>query len=319
MSAGQPTTALLDPSVAPANSQEEYGFDDEEQVSRVVQLESRERVALEYHAQYRRLQALLSERRYEDALDLLCSVREAFPEDQALTRSIRLLRDHLSARYARRLEDLDVVPRVARQERNLAANERRVLELVDGVTSFGELLLTSPLGQFDTLRALFSLIRGGVIVDDTVASASRRPPPPRAEVVPTAGEVRRLLAPLDALDGFWGAALVDSASATVVGTYGGNGASLQRAAALYGELLQVERRANRELGLATPDDLIITRPDEYHLLRPLRSRPDVFVYLVTQRRASNLVLSRLALAELDGELGDTLASFGSLDLSALDE
>lgn len=291
------------------------GFDDDEQVSRVIEVE-RQPGAPDYRAHYRRLQELLGAHRYEDALDLLCSVREAFPSDQALSRSIRLLRDHLSAKYARCLDDLDRVPRLTGGSLPLSPHEERVVALIDGVSSFGELMLTSPLGQFDTLRALVSLMQRGVIVVDVVASASRRPPPPSNDVGPTPTEIRRLLSPLESLDGFWGAALVDSAAETVLGTFGGTGRAFERAALLYAELLQVERRASRELELQTPDDLIITRPDEYHLIRPLRSRPDVFVYLVTRRGASNLVLSRLALSELDTELGEALESLSALDLSA---
>ncbi|MCA9639528.1 MAG: roadblock/LC7 domain-containing protein, partial [Myxococcales bacterium] len=94
---------------------------------------------------------------------------------------------------------------------------------------------------------------------------------------PTPTEVRRLLAPLEALDGFWGSALVDSASGRALGVYGADPRSLEQLGAIYGELLQVERRATEALGLGEPEDLIVTRSDEYHLLRPLRGRPDVFI------------------------------------------
>ncbi|MEZ4370808.1 MAG: roadblock/LC7 domain-containing protein [Polyangiaceae bacterium] len=287
----------------------DLAFDDEEQVSRIVPVERVPVTEHDHQGQYRRLHQLLARRRFEDALDLLCSIRDEFPRDEALGRSIRLLRDHLSAKYAERLQDLDVVPRVVDRGVPLAEYERRVLALVDGVSSFGELLLTSPLGQFDTLRALFNLARLGVIADDVVVSASRRPPPPESAAAPP--EYGRLLQPLEALDGFWGSALVDSVSGAVLGSCGEDPGALARLGALYAEVLQLQRRATQELGLGEPDDLIITRPDEYHLVRPLGDRPDVFICLITDRGASNLALSRLALTKLEPGVAEALAGASS--------
>ncbi len=306
MPSSSSTAVQAAPNPSPPGIEDDFAFEDDEQVSCVMPAQLRDLKGADYRAQYRRLQDLLARGRFEEALDLLCSVREAFPDDQALSRSIRLLRDHLSTRYAQRLDDLDVVPRVAQRHGALTPHELRVVDLVDGATCLGELLLSSPLSQFDTLRALYSLLQGGVIVDDIVASASRRPPPSDTAIPPTPTDVPRLLSSLTELDGFCGAALVDSESGAVFGSFGQANGTVERAAVLYGELFSVERRAHQELGLEAPEDLIITRPGEYHLLRPLHERPEVFLYLVTQRRGTNLVLTRLALAELGVEVGAAL-------------
>lgn len=125
------------------------------------------------------LEKLLRERRYEDALKVLYSARAASPKDQAISRSIRLLRERIAVDYASRLVNLDRVP--ARGERIsgtlLSSEERQVFSLVDGISSYGDIVAASPMGRLNTLRMLCSFLDTGLV---TASSPSVSPPNARS-------------------------------------------------------------------------------------------------------------------------------------------
>lgn len=125
------------------------------------------------------LERLLRERRYEDALKILYSARAASPKDQAISRSIRLLRERIAVDYASRLVNLDRVP--ARGERIsgalLSSEERQVLSLIDGISSYGDIVAASPMGRLNTLRMLCSFLDTGLV---TASSPSVSPPNARS-------------------------------------------------------------------------------------------------------------------------------------------
>jgi tetratricopeptide (TPR) repeat protein len=125
------------------------------------------------------LEKFLRERRYEDALKVLYSARAANPKDQALSRSIRLLRERIAVDYASRLVNLDRVP--VRGERIsgtlLSSEERQVLSLVDGISSYGDIVAASPMGRLNTLRMLCGFLDSGLL---TAISPSVSPPNARS-------------------------------------------------------------------------------------------------------------------------------------------
>ncbi|MEZ4370521.1 MAG: roadblock/LC7 domain-containing protein [Polyangiaceae bacterium] len=112
--------------------------------------------------------------------------------------------------------------------------------------------------------------------------------------------INESLQQLESLDGFVGASLVDSESGMVLGMQGGGDYQLELASALNTEVVSAKRRAMKKLGLGdTMEDILITLKDQYHIIRPLRNRPAVFLYLVTTRAKSNLALARMELAQVD--------------------
>lgn len=116
-----------------------------------------------------KLTRLLKERRYEDALEMLLKARQHAPDDPTVSRSIRLLKDKLTLKYAEAVGSLDHVPRCTVPDAELASlslsfEERGVLALVDGIATFGDIVDTSTHGKFATYRALASFLEKGIVI-----------------------------------------------------------------------------------------------------------------------------------------------------------
>ncbi|RYE83126.1 MAG: hypothetical protein EOO75_19735 [Myxococcales bacterium] len=113
--------------------------------------------------------------------------------------------------------------------------------------------------------------------------------------------IKDSLAKLQSIDGFLGAALVDSDSGMTLGVEGGNGQlNLEVAAAGNTEVVRAKRKAMTSLNLRDEiEDILLTLGKQYHVIRPLRSRPAVFFYLALDRTRSNLALARLTLADVE--------------------
>ena len=109
---------------------------------------------------------LLREKRYEEALLFLYKERDRVPQDTSLTRGIHALKDHLTTRYARELGSLDLAPHVLASEedqRRLAPEHREVIRLIDGIATYGDILVSSRLGRFETYRILALMLKRGAI------------------------------------------------------------------------------------------------------------------------------------------------------------
>jgi tetratricopeptide (TPR) repeat protein len=144
------------------------------------------------------LEGLLRERRYEEALELLYRLRARRPDDTALARGIRLLRERVEVSYAERLRNLDYVPHRlnATDSFMLTSEERQVMALVDGISSCGDILHVSALGRLNTLRVLCGLVeheRISLATDGSpetsrsqqVARRRSSPPPPSPRARPS--------------------------------------------------------------------------------------------------------------------------------------
>lgn len=105
------------------------------------------------------------------------------------------------------------------------------------------------------------------------------------------------------LAGFVGAALVDSDSGMALGVLGGGLLNMEVAGAGNAEVLRAKRRAATSLGLTDNiDDVLITLSRHYHLLRPLESNQDLFLYVVLDRSRANLALARHELKAFEQSL-----------------
>ncbi len=118
-----------------------------------------------------------------------------------------------------------------------------------------------------------------------------------------ASDIKQSLSKLDGIDGFIGAALVDSESGMLLGQEGGGGLNLEVAGAANTEVVRAKRKAMRSLNLKDEiEDILISLGKQYHLIRPLRKKSNLFFYVALDRARANLALARLTLAEIEKDL-----------------
>ncbi|WP_095590148.1 hypothetical protein [Actibacterium ureilyticum] len=109
---------------------------------------------------------------------------------------------------------------------------------------------------------------------------------------------------LTEIDGFIGACLVDSDSGLMLASESGNGnLDLETAGAANMEVVRAKNAAMKALGLDDHiEDVLISLGTQYHLIRPLASNPEVFVYVALDRAKSNLGMARLAVKNVESAI-----------------
>lgn len=138
---------------------------------------------------------------------------------------------------------------------------------------------------------------------DSFELSLKTPPLPVSMTREVTMNIKESLAKLTSIDGFVGAALVDSESGMLLGHEGGGSLNLEIAAASNTEVVRAKRKAMQNLGLKDAiEDILITLGKQYHLIRPLRSRPGVFYYVALDRSRANLAMARIAIADVEKEI-----------------
>lgn len=114
--------------------------------------------------------------------------------------------------------------------------------------------------------------------------------------------ITETLEELITIDGGKAAALVDSSSGMLLGK-AGSGLDLDVAAAGNTEVVRAKLKTMKSLGLNdTIDDILVTLTTQYHIIRPLATNPEVFIYLVLDSSKANLALARIKVKNADKDL-----------------
>jgi hypothetical protein len=103
-----------------------------------------------------------------------------------------------------------------------------------------------------------------------------------------------------AIEGALAVALVDFESGMALAKEGGHGLNLDVAAAGNSEVVKAKMKVMNALGLRTTlEDILITLGDQYHLIRPLSTAKNLFIYLVLSKAQGNLAMARFKLSEIE--------------------
>ncbi len=156
-----------------------------------------------------------------------------------------------------------------------------------------------PSLEEDSIDSAFSDLEAGV----SSLTAARVPDFNAEQTTETMMNIKDSLAKLNQIDGFVGAALVDSESGMLLGQEGGGSLNLEVAAAGNTEVIRAKRKTMHNLALKDGiEDMLITLSKQYHLIRPLRTRSTLFFYVALDRTRANLAMARIALADVEKEL-----------------
>lgn len=106
------------------------------------------------------------------------------------------------------------------------------------------------------------------------------------------------------IDGASAVALVDIQSGMSLGSIGNSPSlNLDVAAAGNSEVVKSKLKVMNNLGIkGYIEDILITLEDQYHLIRPLGTNKNLFIYLVLSKAQSNLAMARFKLASLEKDL-----------------
>ena len=104
----------------------------------------------------------------ENALDLFQVAAQLDPDRFEIEGYVDLVRSHLLKRYRERIGDLQAVPRLLVgggevRRFNLAPDGGFMLSLVDGSTSFEQLVSLSGMAAFEAFRNLIALLDAGIL------------------------------------------------------------------------------------------------------------------------------------------------------------
>lgn len=187
------------------------------------------------------------------------------------------------------IEALRLQDEAARASGGAAADIDAELELIDLELSIQEFEETDDLPETAEVSLPVTAVSSTHVAKEQVHMASN---------------IQNNLERLRGIDGYLGAALVDSESGMTLGTDGGGAAlNLEVAAAANTEVVRAKRKAMKALNLKDDiEDILISLGRQYHVIRPLRARPGVFYYVAVDRAKANLAMARMAIADTEKAL-----------------
>lgn len=115
-------------------------------------------------------------------------------------------------------------------------------------------------------------------------------------------DIKTSLNALMEVDGALGAAIVDYESGMLLGSIGG-GVDLELAAAGNSEVVKAKIKTMRSLGIdGDIEDILITLETQIHIIRPSAKNPGLFIYVVLDKKNSNLALARRKTSNVENQL-----------------
>ena len=119
-----------------------------------------------------------------------------------------------------------------------------------------------------------------------------------------ADNVKEILKELEQIDGFIAAAIAHAESGMAMGTAGGGSAfNIEVAVAANSQVVKSKVKAMQALKLdGGIEDILITLPSQYHIIRPYEKNPVVFIYLALDRQKANLAMARFNVASAESSL-----------------
>ena len=122
---------------------------------------------------------------------------------------------------------------------------------------------------------------------------------PEPEMNPVSSTLNQSLEAAMTIEGAMAVSLVDYRSGMSLGARG-SGLDLDLAAAGNSEVVRAKLRTAESLGFRGGiEDILITLPQQYHLIRLTPTQPGLFLYLVLDRQRGNLALARYKLTEIE--------------------
>ena len=115
-------------------------------------------------------------------------------------------------------------------------------------------------------------------------------------------DINQTLNGLMEIDGSLGCAIVDYTTGMLLGSQGA-GVDLELAAAGNSEVVKAKMNTMRSLGIeGSIEDILITLKDQLHIIRPSVNNEGLFIYLVLDKKRSNLALARRKTTDLETKL-----------------
>jgi predicted regulator of Ras-like GTPase activity (Roadblock/LC7/MglB family) len=104
------------------------------------------------------------------------------------------------------------------------------------------------------------------------------------------------------VDGAMAVAIVDSNSGMMLGSEG-SGVDLDVAAAGNTEVVRAKMKTMKALKLNDEiEDILISLGRQYHIIRPVASKPGLFFYVVLDRNKANLAMARRKVLDIENGL-----------------
>lgn len=104
------------------------------------------------------------------------------------------------------------------------------------------------------------------------------------------------------IDGATAAALGDATSGMMLGGVG-TGLNLDVAVAGNTEVVRSKLKTMEALGLRDSiEDILITLGMQYHIIRPIKNKPGLFIYIVLDKSKANLAMARYKVLEVEGNI-----------------